>query len=72
MIELKSINSEQLCEARKKYEVIWVNVTGFSNISRIEQIGSEFGLHRLSLEDVVDIHERPKAGEFEDYLFVVM
>ena len=34
-------------------------------------VGEAFGLHRLALEDVLNVHQRPKIESYADHLFVV-
>ncbi len=50
----------------------WINIDGIHDISVMEHIGRHFGLHPLTLEDVLNTTQRPKAEAFDDYLFVVM
>ena len=50
----------------------WVNVNGLGNESLIAKIGEYFKLHNLSLEDVVATHQRSKAEQYDEYLYVVM
>lgn len=57
--------------AHRAKGVAWINVNGLADISLIERIGKIFGLHQLALEDVINVHQRPKVEEFEDHLFVV-
>ena len=52
-------------------QVLWVDVTGLADIGVIEKIGSAFDIHRLALEDVVNVHQRPKAEAFDDHVFIV-
>ena len=52
-------------------QVLWVDVTGLADIELIEGIGSAFGIHRLALEDVINVHQRPKAEAFDDHVFIV-
>jgi len=47
----------------------WINVSGIHNTQLIEEIGKEFNIHPLVLEDVVNINHRPKVEELEDYIF---
>ncbi len=54
-----------------KWPVVWINVDGLADIELIQRIGELFGLHRLALEDVVNVHQRPKAEEYEDHIFIV-
>ena len=37
----------------------------------IERIGEIFSLHKLAMEDVVNLHQRAKAEEFDDHIFLV-
>lgn len=52
-------------------QVLWVDVNGLADADVIEAIGKKFNLHPLALEDVVHIHQRAKAEEYNDFLFVV-
>src|SRR4051794_30042441 len=38
--------------------VTWINVEGLGDARTIEQFGELFGLHRLALEDTVNLHQR--------------
>lgn len=52
--------------------VTWVNVDGLADAALIVALGRRFGLHDLALEDVVNVHQRPKLERYGDHLFVVM
>jgi len=54
-----------------KWPVTWVDVDGLGDANVISEIGSLIGMHRLSLEDVVHVHQRPKIEDFGSYLFLV-
>ena len=54
------------------HDVTWVNVTGLADLKMIEALGKQFSLHRLALEDVVNVHQRPKAEEYGDHLFIAI
>lgn len=51
--------------------VTWINVDGLADLALIKALGELFGLHRLALEDVVNVHQRPKVEEYEHHAFVV-
>lgn len=53
------------------HEVFWVDITGLGDLETIRKVGERFGLHPLALEDVLNVHQRPKAEEYEEHLFVV-
>jgi magnesium transporter len=50
----------------------WINVEGLGDAQVIEQFGELFGLHRLALEDTVNLHQRAKVESYGDVLFVVL
>lgn len=52
--------------------VIWINVEGLGQPEILAEIGERFGLHPLALEDVLDVHQRPKVEAYADHYFVVM
>ncbi len=60
-----------LKELTEKYAVTWINVDGLGNADVIHALGEMFGLHRLALEDVVHVHQRPKVEDYGKYLFIV-
>jgi len=50
----------------------WVNIDGIHDMTVIEKLGLHFLVHPLTLEDVVNTTQRPKAEDFEDYLLIVL
>ncbi len=50
----------------------WINVEGLSDVNLIQQIAERFHLHPLTVEDVLNVQQRPKIEEFENYLFVTL
>jgi magnesium transporter len=71
IVEHAACSIEQITVARGRMPVLWVDVEGLGDIALIEQIGAAFGLHPLALEDVVNVHQRPKAEPYEDHVFIV-
>jgi len=54
-----------------RFPVTWVDVAGLSDVEAIGAIGDLFGLHGLALEDVVNVYQRPKYEDYDDYLYIV-
>jgi magnesium transporter len=54
-----------------KWPVVWINVEGLGDAETINKLGTLFHLHPLALEDVVNVHQRPKVEPYEGYLFCV-
>ncbi len=52
--------------------VRWINIEGLGQLDVIEDLGREFHLHPLLLEDIVNSEHRPKVENYEDYLFIIL
>jgi magnesium transporter len=64
-------NVAELLPQINKDQVNWVNLDGLSNMAIIENLQAHFSLHSLLVEDILN-DQRPKAEEYEDYLFVTL
>lgn len=51
--------------------VTWIDVVGLHDIEAVRQVGEQFGLHPLALEDVLNTGHRPKTEEYPDHCFVI-
>lgn len=69
--EQRDVNPKELAALVERYAVTWVDVQGLGDTDVIRALGEAFDLHRLALEDVINVHQRPKAEEFDEYLFLV-
>ena len=56
----------------EKSTIRWINIKGLHNPEIIEQIGNQFDLHPLLLEDIEHIEQRSKIDNYEDHYFVVL
>ena len=52
--------------------VSWINIDGIHDIPLMEKLGKHYEIHPLVLEDILHTAQRPKYGEFDNYLFVVL
>ncbi len=52
--------------------VKWINVEGVHKTELIEKIGKLYHLHPLTLEDIVNIDQRPKFEDYDNYLLSIM
>ncbi len=68
-IEAKDLGEAIQVPAGKR---VWLDVQGLGDATTIKTIADHLGLHPLTLEDVVHVHQRPKVEEFDDHLFIVL
>lgn len=60
-----------LIDSRGAFPVTWINVDGLGDVQALTELGDAFQLHSLALEDVVNVHQRPKLETYKDLIFVV-
>jgi len=53
-------------------KLAWVHIEPISDQEKIAQLGANFGLHPLVIEDILSVSHRPKAEEFDNYTFAVI
>jgi magnesium transporter len=70
--EVEVTDLRALPALRERHRVLWVDVTGLADVDRIQALGAMFDLHALSLEDVLNGHQRVKMDRHPDHLFIVV
>lgn len=48
----------------------WYDIRGLHQVDLIEQIGKQYSIHQLALEDILDTQQRPKFEEYENGIFI--
>ncbi|MBI5892825.1 MAG: magnesium/cobalt transporter CorA [Deltaproteobacteria bacterium] len=69
-LDIKDI--EQCFPFKDKPTVTWLNVEGLHKPEIIQKLGACYGLHPLSLEDILNTDQRPKIEDYKDYLYIVL
>lgn len=62
---------DELVTIFKPKHVNWINVDGLHDPALMDQIQNRFNLHALLIDDVLN-DQRPKAEEYDDYIFFTM
>jgi len=61
------------CRACSNNEgVTWINVNTVSDLSLLESLGESFGLHTLTIQDIMNTDHRVKYEDFERYLLIIL
>lgn len=50
----------------KKY---WLNTHAIHDVDQIKSICKKTGIHDLVIQDILDVNQRPKFQQYEDYIF---
>src|SRR5687767_501430 len=65
------LNIDNLVQHLEPNQVNWINVDCLHESHIIEKLQSHFSLHSLLVEDILN-DQRPKAEEYDDYLFFTL
>jgi magnesium transporter len=72
-IEEVSIDSIEDCEPYvKSPSNTWINIQGLHDIEKLKNIWSQFDLHPLIQEDIVNTSQRAKMEQYENCVYFVM
>ncbi|MCX5844792.1 MAG: magnesium/cobalt transporter CorA [Deltaproteobacteria bacterium] len=52
--------------------VAWIHIEGIHDTQILEELGAVFGLHPLTLEDILNTDQRPKMEDFCEYIYIVL
>ncbi|PLX80008.1 MAG: magnesium and cobalt transport protein CorA [Desulfuromonas sp.] len=68
----ENVSFESCLQLKESSTVSWINLDGIHDIPLIEKFGSEFGIHPLALEDILNTEHRPKIEDFEDFSLIIL
>jgi magnesium transporter len=72
-IEERQVDSiEEVFGCLDNDKVSWINVDGLGDIHTLQQLGLQFRIHPLALEDILTAGQRPKLDEYDGQLFIVL
>jgi magnesium transporter len=65
-------NADELATWKNPAGITWIDVERFDQPDEINRLAEIFGIHPLTVEDILDSsHQRPKVEDFDHYLFIV-
>jgi magnesium transporter len=72
-IEEKEISTARECgQFKNRSTVTWIHINGIHDVQTLEELGTIFGLHPLTLEDILNSDQRPKMEDFCEYIYIVL
>lgn len=64
----ESTLSKNTFDINREYQC-WLNTNGVHDIEKISEITTKTNIHNLVLQDIVDVNQRSKFQDYEDYIF---
>lgn len=71
MVEAVVDDLATLAAHREQYPVVWINVVGLAGLETLTALGEFFDLHRLAMEDALNVTQRPKLDVYESHQYAV-
>ncbi|MBY9005647.1 MAG: magnesium/cobalt transporter CorA [Candidatus Lokiarchaeota archaeon] len=74
----ESFNIENVLKIEKsimnigKGKIRWIIIDGITQVDIIKDVGNQFNLHSLVLEDILNTNQTPKFEDYGDYIFIVL
>ena len=60
---------ESLEDIPKDENNYWLNLHGIHEPDKVKTLCDALGIHNLTIQDILDVNQRPKFQEFENYVF---
>jgi magnesium transporter len=70
--ESKSILPESVKTFEKNGDNYWLNINGLNETEIIASICQKQGIHGLVIQDILDVNQRPKFQEYDNYSFLTL
>lgn len=70
--EKDDITLEEALAYKNSKSISWIRINGLAGAQKIEIICRSFGIHPLVVEDILNTDQRPKAEEYDDYIFITL
>ncbi len=71
-VEKETFKVSECAPFRRTETITWLNVDGIHDAGLIQELGSCYGIHPLTLEDIMTASQRPKLEDYGDYLYLVV
>lgn len=68
-VEDKNISPDIINTFEKNGYNYWLNIFGLNETETIASICEKQGIHSLVIQDILDVNQRPKFQEYEDFSF---
>jgi len=68
-LELSNIKHGEFNNFSDLTKQYWLNIHGIHDVETVNTICKKVGIHDLAIQDILDVNQRPKFQEYDDYWF---
>jgi len=70
--ESRNISPDNIKAFEKIGDNYWLNIYGLNETEKIASICQKQGIHNLVIQDILDVNQRPKFQDYEDFSFLTL
>lgn len=70
--EYENFGISELPTFDDKESIYWLNVYGIEDVDSIVAICKKYNIHNLAIQDILDVNQRPKFQEYDDFVFLTI
>lgn len=70
--EKNGVTLEEALAYSDQSSIAWINMDGVHHADAVQKLCTHFGIHPLTIEDILSTDHRPKLEESDDYIFLVL
>ncbi len=70
--ESKGLDYKQIDEFLDNGDINWLNIHGLNDTQSIALLCEKQGIHNLVIQDILDVNQRPKFQEFDNFSFLTL
>ncbi|MDP1573454.1 MAG: magnesium/cobalt transporter CorA [Coxiellaceae bacterium] len=52
--------------------ITWIHIEGLHDVAMIKAVAEKFQIHPLTVEDILNVGQRPKVDDYENYSFITL
>lgn len=71
-VECTNLATDKIRTRDELGAVSWINIYGLHDVNSIASLCAPLGIHPLVIQDILDVHQRPKFQEYENYYFLTL
>ena len=69
---IKTGTDLETCFPDHVFGVTWIHFEGLQNVEQVKALAERYSIHPLTVEDILNVDQRPKVEEYDHYSFVTL
>ena len=70
--EREITDPSEISNCTQEDTISWIDIEGLHDVPLIQKLGESLNLHTLVMEDILNIDQRAKMEQYDDYVYIVL